>query len=290
MNSLIDILKELDIPYREHGSHHHATSRFIQIDCPFCSPNSGRFRMGLALEGWGAICWTCGHHKLGETLGTISGLPFWKLKQLLGDIQTTPITHQASLRTRCELPNGVEPLLLPHKRYLQSRRFSPKQLEKLWGIQGIGLAPRLAWRIFVPVATKGKIVSWTTRSLVDEGERYINARPEQEVIPLKQCLYGFDFVRHSIAVVEGPTDVWNIGPGAVGTFGVGYSKSQLLKISKIPVRLICFDSEPEAQKRAKRLCDDLSVFPGRTTLIELDAADPGSASKKEVELLRKMLN
>ena len=34
-------------------------------------------------------------------------------------------------------------------------------------IFGIGIAPRLQWRIWIPIHYHGEIVSWTTRSLSD---------------------------------------------------------------------------------------------------------------------------
>ena len=90
-----------------------------------------------------------------------------------------------------------------------------------------------------------------------------------------------------MVVVEGPFDAMRIGPGAVAVMGTGWSRAQLLAISKFPVRAVVFDSEPEAQERARRLCHDLSVFEGKTSRIQLDAADPGSASKAEITRLRK---
>ena len=45
-----------------------------------------------------------------------------------------------------------------------------------------------------------------------------------------------------------------------GTLGVGYSRAQLLRISKYPLRAVCFDSEPAAQERARQLCEELGDF------------------------------
>lgn len=100
-------------------------------------------------------------------------------------------------------------------------------------------------------------------------------------------LFGIDFIRHAIIVCEGPMDAMKIGPGAVSTMGISYTKHQLKQIVDFPVRVVCFDNEPDAQKRAKKLCSDLSSFPGKTTNIVLDVKDPGEASPKEIKLIRK---
>src|SRR5581483_4434906 len=108
------------------------------------------------------------------------------------------------------LPAGVSDLLKPHRDYLLGRGFSPKQIEdlqRLWGLAGIGVAGRLSWRLFIPIYYRGEMVSWTTRSLRDTGLRYIRARPEEEKYRAHTLLYGHDLVRDTIIVVEGPFDV-----------------------------------------------------------------------------------
>src|ERR1019366_8053371 len=110
--------------------------------------------------------------------------------------------------------------------------YDPEQLVKVWGIQGIGLATKLMWRLFIPVHLNGEIVSWTTRGITDAEPRYLSAPAECEAIPKAELLYGYDFTRHAIAVNEGHLDVWAIGPGAVGTGGVAYSQEQALLMAK----------------------------------------------------------
>ena len=131
-------------------------------------------------------------------------------------------------------------------------------------------------------------MSWTTRAIGDKvTQRYISASAEQEKINHKHLVYGEDFCRHSSVVVEGPIDAWRIGAGAGALFGTAFTASQVRKIVQHPYRYIVFDSSKDAQARAEELADQLSVFPGATEIIVLDAEDPGSASRKEVRLLRK---
>ncbi len=167
---------------------------------------------------------------------------------------------------------------------------NPGALESIWHVQGITLSRKVPWRLFIPIEMNGFTVSWTTRSISDTTvPRYINATPKEEKLNPKSLLFGEDHVTHGVIVVEGPFDVFKIGKGAVATMGVGYSQKQVARIAKYPLRVICFDNEREAQARAERLCRDLEVFQGETIKVNLSSKDPGSASDKELEKLRRLI-
>lgn len=294
--TLTDVLRELGIDYREPGTHHHAASR-VAVDCPFCSPRSSRFRMGIILDGRPASCWTCGFHNVAKSLAEASGKRWGEVNKLLAGVPTQLIADDKTIRGKLVIPKGVGPLLKAHRNYLRNRGFNPDQLAKLWGVGGIGNGPELPWRVFIPVHdVTGKIVSWTTRKLADEGLRYINAKPSQEEVAAKSLLYGEVLARHSVVVHEGPTDPWATGPGAVATMGLIVTKAQLCRIAKYPVRVICFDNEPDAQLRADKLCDELAPFPGKTVKACFDRCkDAGEALKtkagrRELRRLRKYLD
>jgi len=135
----------------------------------------------------------------------------------------------------------------------------------------------------------GEVVSWTTRSIGTQAGRWIHANPEEEVLSIKTLLYGWDYVRASVVVVEGPSDVWRVGPGAVGLFGMVPTASQAYLLSSVSHRVICFDREPAAQRAARRLAEQLQAFPGETLVMELASADPGEATDEEVAELRSYL-
>lgn len=287
MNTLTDILTHYRVDFQTGGTHHHVSTGWVGVDCPRCSPGEQRYRLGINLVRLYATCWSCGAAKLGDTLVALTGEAWPVIKEMLrslGRPHAEPLSSPAGI---LKLPKGRRPLLTAHRDYLRSRDFDPDELAKLWGLKGIGLAAKLAWRLFVPITHQGRTVSWTTRSLTDHGRRYVSAAASEEAVPAKTLLYGGDYVRHAAVVVEGPADAWRIGPGAVATLGIGYSRAQLLRLSRIPVRAICFDSEPEAMRRADKLVADLNVFPGQTFMVRLNAADPGSASAREVRKIRQ---
>ena len=244
--------------------------------------------MGFNLESKYVHCWACGSHGLVQTLSEILNISYGKCKELLDSIITERIEKQEH-KGKLVLPSGIGKLRNAHRNYLEQRRFDPDTLQKIWNIKGIGQAGAYSWRIFIPITFEGKVVSWTTRSISrnPKVKRYITASKFQSSMPVKSILYGEEYVKHVIFINEGPTDVWNIGKGAVATLGTSYTQIQVNRMAQYPVRVICFDSEYMAQKRAKKLCDDISVFPGDTYNVVLDAKDPGSASKKEINRLRK---
>ena len=281
-----ELLDHYSIPYVHAGTHRHATHGRVSLDCPSCSPNSGKFKAGYHLEKRYLNCWSCGFLPLFQTLSTITGEPYGKIKELLGGLERDR-TEQSRTRGKLTLPDGVGPMQKPHRDYLRKRGFDPEAIERLWGVQGIGLAKKLAWRLFVPLHLDREIVSWTTRSISpDNPVRYWTAKPEQETVSSKTLLYGSDYANQTIIVCEGPADTWRIGPGAVSTLGVSVSRVQIAKMARYPTRVICFDSD--AQERAKRLCDQLSAFPGKTVNVCLETGkDAGECDSKEIQELRR---
>ncbi len=283
--TLIEILEDLGIPYKE-GSHRHVTAGWVGICCPFCGDSA--FKLGINQQWGGCSCWSCGPHKLAEALVEATGLPWSQILPLVKGIGYSHSLNAPRLRRALVLPQGLQPLGQPHKAYLTQRGLNPEALVKLWGIQGIGLHSRLAWRIFIPIHYRDKVVSWTTRSLADTGRRYIAASAEEEAMSAKAILFGEDFCRHSCIVTEGPFDAVRIGPGTVAVMGTSYTQEQLAKIAKYPTRVICFDTEDTAQQRAIEMMWTLSTIPGQTINIRLETGkDPASADEEEVQEIRR---
>lgn len=196
------------------------------------------------------------------------------------------------------MPKGVIPLKKAHKQFLRERDFNPDRIAKLWGVGGIGYNGSyktneqcfpLRWRLFIPIELQGIMSSWTTRSISHstENNRYISAPPDHERISHKELLYGEDFAGQTIIIVEGPTDAWRIGPGAIATFGTRPTPAQIIRMGRYVKRYVLFDHGAERYSQA--LVQALSVFPGETHSIEIDADDPGSLKPKELRQVRKLL-
>ena len=284
--NIIEILSEHNIDHRTEG-HEHCRAGWVQIDCPFCSPDTQRFRMGINLQYGYANCWHCGHKSLSYILLKLLKLPTKDIKGITGKLHTERIEKSAHTGQYTP-PRDVTALASAHKHYLRKRGFNVDTIQHLWSVQGIGVSARLQWRVFIPIIHHGQFVSWTTRSISNNQKaKYISATVAEESIPHKHLVYGEDYCRHAIVVVEGPIDVWAGGPGFGAIFGLSYTSQQVTRISKYPVRAICFDNQPEAQQVARKLVNNLSSFPGDTYNIVLDSKDPGEAKQCELRRIRK---
>lgn len=285
--SFIDFCDRERIPYRTSGNHTRAG--WVQIDCPFCGPATGKFHMGFNLIRPRFSCWRCGGHKSFETLKLLTNRLPDDIRGIWNAFPKERI-EEVDVRGRFVLPKGVKPMAKCHTEYLRSRRFNPKRIESLWNVGGFGIDGGMyKWRLFIPVISDGWHNSWTTRTISDNPDitRYLSAPPEFERIGHKELLYGEDYAGETIIIVEGPTDVWRIGPGAVGTFGTRPTPAQIVRMGRYPKRYVCYDHRAERYSQA--LVEALSVYPGETHTITLDAEDPDSMGKKELSRVRRLL-
>lgn len=274
----LDLCRDLNIEFLTEGNHHCRHGWAQLKECCFCG--SFNYHLGYCLRTGSLSCYKCGPHGLLQTLVAITGKSFQQCKQLVSELdvlQAKQLGYQTA-RGKLVLPLGLAPMTSIHRNYLRGRKFNPAHLEKLWQVQGIGLAPKRSFSIFIPIHDEdGEMVSFTTRYCVSDDKadpsrkRYDAARSDEEIINHKQLLYGEHYARHAISIHEGPFNVWAVGPGAVCTFGINFTTGQLVRMAKFPVRVVCFDNEPVAQKRAKVLADKLQVFPGKTFVVTLES-------------------
>lgn len=295
----IEVLKEHEVEYREYGEHHHVTPGRINIDCPDCSPNSGRFRLGWHLRNKYFSCWSCGKKPSLDCFIELFNLSKYDALQLLKKIDVGEEPEIPVRKGRLILPPFLGPLLKPHRDYLLQRgdkcgdsiRFNPDRIEREWGIKGLDHRnPIIPWHIFIPIHADGDIISWTSRAIGAVKKRYLAAEVHQEKISKNSTLYGLDKCKNTIIVHEGPFDVWATGPGSAALMGLNYTRAQVLAIARFPVRYICLDNAPESKPVAKRLAAEVdTIKKGKTHVITLDAKDAASASRKELKRLRRLL-
>ena len=105
--------------------------------------------------------------------------------------------------------------------------------------------------------------------------RYKACPIEQEVIHHKHVTYGIDLVpRKTCVIVEGITDVWRLGPGAVALFGTEWTPEQLLFLAKrMKTAHVLFDAD-STDKGGKLLSELTALGVGGEQFI-LEEGDPG---------------
>lgn len=292
-----EILRKLGVAVAPPG-HHHSRPGWIQSDCPYCSPNSQRFRLGWNLRGGYATCWMCRRVPTGPTLVRLSGRLSGEIRsltaELVRDVAQPAGDGLGGIRRdgTCSPPPGVGPLGSIQRKWLLSRGFSPDAVADEWKLGGVNeRGGRYAHRLYIPVYLGAEVVSWTTRAVAErDRRRYDSAPADREAVAAKTLLYGEEKCGHAVLVVEGPPDVWAVGPGAVCTLGSAVSRAQVRRLARFPVRVICLDAEPAAQAVAAQIVKQLEVFDGRTVNVLLETGkDPSRCSARELDRLKRML-
>lgn len=254
----------------------HYRRGWVNTPCPFCVGSSGN-HLGWSINQQYFICWRCGWHPLDKVLSTLVRNTD-SISDILSDYKTSSIRikkeDRVATATKCVLPSNI-PLSKAARKYLRARKFNPTRLSALWELRSTNnlvCLPSMKNRIVAPIYYKGRLVTYQTRDVTNKAKlRYITAAKDKEVVHHKHLVYGIDQVpTDSVVIVEGITDVWRLGFGAVCTFGIKYTPYQLLVLSKFKNRFVLYDTtDPQARKQGRKLAEELSSFNGNTEYIEL---------------------
>src|SRR4051812_10568814 len=131
---LQSILSKYNVPYKNPGEHHHSSRGWLSIDCPKCSPGSGRFRLGFALTSKRANCWVCGRCDPLEMLAAVCRISTGEAFRLWNQRGFDPTPRAERQRGDLKEPSGVDDLLPQHRRYLMQRGFDPAAVSRTWGV------------------------------------------------------------------------------------------------------------------------------------------------------------
>lgn len=276
------------IPYREHGKDWQ--EGWVQIACPFCDdPEShGGFN---TISGY-YNCWRCGHHSIVEIIVALIRVSFAQAKEIVKEFQqfgsVESIAEATSRPATIDWPEGTTELEDRHKKYLIGRDFDPNKLVEIWGIKGTGLVGAYKLRVIAPIMLQGRMVSYQGRDITGKSEeRYKACSKQREIINHKSILYGLDYVEQVAIVVEGVTDVWRIGKGAIATFGTEYTPAQVNFLAARQLKKVFILYDADAEKQSVKLEADLIALGVNTERLELTKdVDPGELSLDEVNYIR----
>lgn len=276
--------------------HHHYRDGWVSIECPFCVGNPG-YHLGWNVEKEFFTCWRCGHHSKPEVFRKLFGIDWKILLQRYITRKTTSV--EAKIKPRIsgfKLPPHLDFIPLPHRNYLRSRGFDPKQLEQDWGILATGNKAPFAGvdyrgRILVPIVWQGHPVSFLGRDITAHHPmRYLVCPESRELLNIKSTLYGKSEYWGDFGIcVEGVTDVWRMGFESFAVYGIKYTPEQRILIVKNFKRVpVLFDDDPQAIKQAKKLVSELR-FHGLESFYTTIKGDPASLSDSDAKILIKEL-
>jgi hypothetical protein len=169
MTTFAEILDDQQIPYIEEKA------GWINMECPWCGGNP---YLGYNTFGNYLNCWRDGPKSLVEYFNEVTDLGWGACQDLAKSIISDMPTEVFKPKGKLQLPPMLEDNLWPaHEKYLTKERgFDTDELKQLWKIQCVGPATALRWRVFIPIHYKGKVVSWTTRSVLKDAKlRYVTA-------------------------------------------------------------------------------------------------------------------
>ena len=316
-HSNLDVVSLLEsIPVSVATSGKNVTEGWVNTNCPHCYDPSTHLGVNLTSKMYS--CWICRNTgSIFNLIKLLTGFDNKTVGRLIrehtkdGFSYYFPETTRERVKLEIELPTRLhdKPLRI-HKEYLVKRGFRHKELEIYFGIKysgqissflkSDGKRSNFSYRIVIPIYMNKKLVNFTARDVTNSArEKYKNCPNDDAVFHTKDCIYGYDLVgkgssKNVAVVVEGPTDVWRIGPGALGIFGLKYTENQIKALYKKELERVylIFDKEEKAQKIAEKFAKEIGTFIPEVFIIEpedSDSDDPGSMSKKQLKELKMIV-
>jgi hypothetical protein len=295
MLDFVKLCKDYNIPCDTEGSSHHYHEGWAQTHCPFCTDGNNGWHLGFSLTGGHLNCWRCGSHSAYDFLLAIFKSQRISIKNLFRQYSIKSIAtkiKEKERRKKVKQPPSLYPLTKKYLKKLKKKKFDLKSLINNWDLSMTkGLSGEWNWRIIVPIKdSENNIVAYTGRAIdPDKKPRWLNSKNEDMAIDPKKLIYGIEKIVNRVLIVEGPSDVWRMGPGAVGLFGIDWKVEQASILKDFYYRFIMFDPEKEAQKQAEKLAKWLAPFPGETEIITGMKTDPGDLSQVEADNIMKEL-
>jgi len=290
---VIQYLEDRGIEYRLRGKN--VSRGWVEINCLWCDDPS--FHLGISPQRF-LNCWRCGSK--GSIINLICKIdkcskPAAKeiLKQYshLTDETLNIILNkqpQPWAKSSLSLP-GRPGLHDQYRDYLIKRKFNPDFLEVYYRLRSGPIAGRYHHRIIIPIIQNQQPVSFLARSISNSLQpKYLASPSEQSLKPIKHCLYGIDEIKDEAVIVEGVTDVWRWGPGAVAVFGktMTWEQIQLLKSRAHRVTVLL---DADAHKEAEKLVHDLDPFFDEVRLMNLIRGDVADLNDDELMKLKKKI-
>ena len=288
------------------------TRGFLNVPCPFCggSPTSPT-PLGFHRTGAYCSCWRCGTHPLIPTIQRLLSLTFEQAKAVREQYTYADSSHGSEeivFKGLCTPPGG--PLTPRYRKYLESRGFDPDWIALEYGVLAAG--PSCRWygedqdwrgsdfsdRLIVPLKDKaGRVIAFQGRTIrKDEGIRWRFPPLDRVAGHYKETLYGaHSGLGDTVAVVEGVMDKWKLGRGSVASYGTSLSGAQVRMLGGFRRVVMLFDSEPEAQARARMYARDIAALGARVQVMDLElpvgpsgkALDLGDLGNEEIQAIRR---
>lgn len=311
--NLIKLFRDFHIPMASPGQRHYRQG-WVNTPCPFCTGHPGN-HLGYCIDSKSEffgrfVCHRCGGKNTFRTISKLLGIEeearVWSIiGQYGGATKRTILSTRMVLRPprNVDLPPRTTRLMeVPGAiRYLKGRKFDPEEIEQVWKVMATGPGAVVkskdgkqldfSYRLIIPVYHQDKLVTYQGRDWTGKSSRkYLACLPELESRSIKSLLYGMDLVStNETVLMEGVTDVWRYGAGAVACFGVKYHQNQVRELLKRFDRIVmAFDPEAVAKIQTWKLMRELKENGVDVIRMKLPKGrDPGDMTREELFKLLK---
>ncbi len=294
-----------NVDFVESG-HHHCHQGWVQLHCPFCTNGTHGFHLGFSLTKGNWNCWRCGGHSSWKVVAAIlktgrNDLIMRAFNECADKGDLAFRVQQAREARQLVVPPFLGPLTKRHKDYLRGRGYNATKLAEEWDLKGTRhLSGDWSRRVVAPIQdAKGRIVAYVGRTILKNHKpKYKVSDKDECLVDPKHLIYGIHKARpDGIVIVEGPADVWRLGPGSVALLGIDWKRDQASALRRFRKRFVLFDSRDKklgtvdrnAQKRAARLASYLSVYAGETEIVDGFETDPGDFTDRYAAKVMKEL-
>lgn len=278
---------------------------WINANCPWCDVHIDSFNLGFNPKDDYCTCWKCGAHGLYEALGRLLNCSAREARSITRDYEgrsalADMLNNKTSRAVKLELPGGD--FTVGERKYLEKRGFNPDFLREKYGVCGGGVAGEWKYRIIIPLVYKGRLVSWTARSILGREQikalqipRYKNLSVEKSVIDPKHVLFNLDNCNgSSVILTEGAMDVMRGGDDVCCSFGTSVTETQIgILVERFRKVFILFDNEHEAQDKARKYGAKLSALGVDVEVVDAFSDygrnDMGDCTEAEVLEIKKEL-
>jgi hypothetical protein len=234
------------------------------------------------------------------------------VKSRIGRVVTRPSTSPP-VPVEPKLPANLIPLSeLPADhaaiRYIRSRQFDPQEIATVWGVTysewSADPKPQFGQRLVIPVYRTASqyptrqsafdpiLAGWQARDISggrSDAPKYLTMADMRK----SQILYGLPEAMRAtgpVWIVEGVTDAWRLGPGAVALLGKSLSQEQKTLIARAfrgrpVVVMLDRDAEQEALQIQHQLQNArIPVSDYRVVVADMPPGrdDPGDSTRDEL--------
>lgn len=303
MFDIVSYLESRNIRYSTEGKN--VSEGWVNIQCiyPNCADSSNH--LGINLISGLHNCWVCGNkggpEKLIQLVENCSRSEAYRIVKEFGTFRIDESSHIHVYRTKdFHLPKEiVHPFPKIHRKFLEGRHFDPDYVISKYKLEACHTLGKFRFRIIAPIFLDDRLVNYVGMGIMDRGKagpkykKYKNASNKEAPIKARDLLYNIDNVTDSAVLVEGITDVWRIGDGAIASIGSEVTEPQIALLVWKGIKRLFISPDRDAYEESQILAKRVSKLIDYVEIIKLPYGDPDKffyENPSDLAELRKLLD